>query len=465
MLKFLKLVRPLLEKRAATEADKAAVEAAFAELTADEKQVAQADLDSVKALAEPSADPAPEGDVAAAVRELLGPALKAEVEIMRAEFARKIDEFIADQKEQREKKAGLFNPEVRERKAALSAVLRKTLTASLHGDERALEELAGVKGVKELTTDATGSPYGGYAVDRELSAEIRALMTEYGVARRAMTTVQLSKNSYEANNLAADVSVYWMDEGAAIGSTQIVLGKEPLHLKKLGAIATITSELLADEEVDLFAFIASRVAEGFARAEDRAFFIGDGTSGFGGFTGLLNATDVNVVVMGEAAGEAASANDTFADLDADDLLDMQDASPQVVASNGTYYMHRSIKNLVRKLKDSQGMPIYQAISDGGPNTIWGRPVTEVEVMPAVADSDADTPFVIYGDLRRGCILGFKGTIAVKRFDSGMVRNVAGNADINLITTDREAVRWTERVGYIRIIPSAITVLKTATTGS
>lgn len=465
MLKFLKLVKVLLAAGKATAAQKAEVAAAFKELSAEEQEVAQADHDAVDALPEGEGAGDEDTEVAKAVKELLGPALASAVEAAKSEATEQFKAWLADQAEQREKKAGLFNEDVKEQRSAKVSALRKTLQATILNDEKALCELAGVAGVKELTTDDTGSPYGGYVVDRELSAEIRTLITEYGVARREFMAVQLSKNSYTANALATDVTVYWVDEGSAIGSTQVVLGKEDLELKKLGAIATLTSELLGDEEIDLFDFIAQRVAEGFAKAEDQAFFIGDGTSTYGGFTGILNATDVNEVVMGEVASEAAASNDAFTDLDADDLLDMQDASPQVVAANGKYYMHRSIKNLVRKLKDSQGMPIYQNISDGGPNTIWGRPVVEVEVMPSSTDSAADTAFVAYGDLRRGCILGYKGAISVKRFDSGVVRNVANSADINLITTDREAIRWTERVGYVRIQPTAITVLKTATTES
>jgi hypothetical protein len=83
-------------------------------------------------------------------------------------------------------------------------------------------------------------------------------------------------------------------------------------------------------------------------------------------------------------------------------------------------------------------------------------------MPTKTDTDADTSFVLFGDLKKACILGYKGAITAKRFDAGIFRNVAGNADINLITTDREAIRWTERVGYIIVLPSAITKL---TTGS
>ena len=98
-------------------------------------------------------------------------------------------------------------------------------------------------------------------------------------------------------------------------------------------------------------------------------------------------------------------------------------------------------------------------------TIWGYPVELVEVMPASTATADDTPFIIFGDLRKGCIFGQKGGLRVERFDAGSIRNVANNADINLITTDRQAVRFIERVGYMQSITSfriPITVLSTNT---
>lgn len=338
---------------------------------------------------------------------------------------------------------GVYHPQVQEKRKALNTVMRKTLSAVLSND---------VATLKELTTGDGASPYGGYVVDAELSAEIRHLITQYGVARREMENVQLSQNSYKANNLATDVTVYWVDEGAAISSTQPVLGQEELTLKKLGAIVTLTSELLDDEEIDLVSFIATRVAEGFAQAEDEAFFNGDGTGSFGSFTGLLNNTSTNEVTL---------AGTTFASLDADDLLDAVDATPQGALLNAKFYYHRTIKSVIRKLKGSDGHYIYQPPSQSGPATVWGYPEVLVEAMPAIGDTAVNTSFVLFGDLRKACIFGYKGGIEMARSNSAVVRNVADSADINTFTTDREAVRWTQRVGYIAIIPTAVTRITTA----
>lgn len=440
MLEVLKLIKSLLKKGVASKEAKAEVAAKLAKLKSEEQAELAEDAAAVNELPEDTAGGEDDQErVDEEVKALFAKHAKA----IEANLKGEIKDFLAEQKELMAKGAGVYHPEVKEKRKELSEKMREITKGLLSGDETRL---------KEMTTDATGSPYAGYTVDSELSAEIRHLVTEYGVARREMTTLPLTKNSYKANNLATDVTVYWVDEGAVIRSTQAVLGQEELTLEKLGVIVTLTAELLEDTEIDFISFLGSRVAEGFAQAEDEAFFKGDGTSAFGGFTGLLESADVNNVNM---------TGSTFASMDADDLLDMIDATPSGALSGAKFYYHRTIKSIIRKLKDNQGMYIYQAPSAQGPATVWGYPEVLVEAMPTKTDTAPETSFVLFGNLRQACILGYKASgIVASRFNAGVIKNVANNADINLITTDREAVRWTDRVGYITILPKAVTKLTT-----
>lgn len=448
MNKFKKFVKSLIERGYATDAEKAKVAEMFKALDGEDQAEVAADAETVADLAETAEDAEAQGDEDD--EEILEKGVKTlfSRESKRIEKSLKADlkAYHEEQMSLIKAKAGAYHPDVQAKRKTINEVLRKTVNAIVSGDATAL---------KEMTTGSGSSPYAGYTIDSELSAEIRHLITEYGVARREMESVQLTKGSYKANDLVTDVVVYWVDETAVVGSTQAVLGQETLTLKKLGAIVTMTSELLEDSELDLFSFIASRVAEGFARAEDLAFFRGDGTATFGSFTGLLNNASVNEVTM-------AATNTTYDKVTADNLIDMVDATPSGAHANAKYWMHRTIMSYVRKLKDDQGAYIYQAPSQSGPATIWGYPVVLVEAMPSkTTASQADTSFILFGDMRKACIFGYKGAIKVKRFDAGEVRNVANNADINLLTSDREAVRWTERVGYIVVIPTAMTKLSTA----
>ena len=453
MTKFLKFLKSLTERGYATEAEKAkALEMLKALDSEDQTEVAEqaAEVADLPETAEQAAEQAAEDDTDGdAVDKGIKALFAREGKRLEKSLKNDLKTYMDEQKELMASKAGAYHPDVQAKRKELNSTLRKTVSGIVSGD---------LSLIKEMTSDDTGSPYAGYTVDSELSAEIRHLMTEYGVARREMETVQLTKGSYKANDLVTDVTVYWVDEGAVVSSTQAVLGQETLTLKKLGAIVTMTSELLEDTEIDLISFMASRVAEGFARAEDQAFFTGDGTGAFGDFTGLLEVAGTNEVTL---------AGTTFASMKAEDLIDMVDQTPSGALGNAKYYLHRTIMSVVRKLRedavsadDGAGAFIYQAPSQSGPATIWGYPTVLVEAMPAIGDTAVDTSFVLFGDLRKACIFGYKGAIKVRRFDAGEVRNVADDANINLLTTDREAIRWTQRVGYITVIPTAVTKLTT-----
>jgi len=447
MFELLKRLKAQMAKGFATAAEKTAFKAELKELSAEEQEVAGEKVAEVEAL--PEEAPA-SADESAELEKSIKSIFSAQGKELKTEVLDQVQKLIDAQAKKKADGVGVYAPDadqdaVAKRKASSNRMqeVMKSLYTGSHTPK-----------YKEMTSDSSGTPYAGFITDSELSAEIRHLVTEYGVAAREMMTVQVSQKSYKANNLATDVTVYWVDEGAVIASSQAVLGQQSLELKKLGAIVSLTRELLEESEIDFISFLGSRVAEGFAEAEDIAFFRGEGTSGFGGFTGLAENTATNNVAM-------ASGDTDFSDLTADLLLDMIDATPQGALANGKFYMHRTIRSVLRKLKDSSGAYIYQEPSANAPATIWGRPVVDVEAMPALSDTAVSTAFVLFGDLKKSSIRGVRGGIKADRFNAGTVRNVAADADINLITTDREAVRWVQEVGAIAIIPTAVTRLTTA----
>lgn len=459
-MNFIEMLKALLAKGFATKAEKEEAKKELRNQSAEVKEIAKDDAEAVDAL--PEEDPE-EGNVEKELENSIKGIFASEKLKMKEEVSEsvvgKVQKLLDEHKSKMDRGVGVYSSKVKKAKKRKIAnkFLQEGLKALLGGNDTKEFEAAR----KEMTTDESGTPFAGYITDSFLSAEIRHLMTEYGVSAREMTTVSFMQTSYRANNLVTDVSVAWVDEAGSIGSTQVVLGQKTLELKKLAAIVTLTRELLQEGEIDFVSFIGARVAEGFAQAEDEAFFIGDGSSTYGGFTGMLIATDVNEVNM-------SVGNTAFSDISAEDFIDMIDATPQGALANSKFYMHRSVLNLVRKLResavsagDNQGAFIYQMPSQGREGNIWGVPVVEVEAMPAKTDTAIDTSFVLFGDMRKTTIRGIRGGITVDRFNAGVVRNVAGDGDINLITTDREAVRWISQVGYIRIVPNAMTKLTTA----
>ena len=366
---------------------------------------------------------------------------KADLEKAVAGMKGELEAWMKSQKQSMETKSGLYANEIQAKRAKLNLHLKDFSRALIDGND--------VK-AKEMTTDATGTPYAGYVVDSELSAEIRHLVTEYGVARREFFTTPLSKNSYEANSLTTDVTVAWVSEAGSILSTQVVLAQTELKLKKLCAIVSLTRELIDDQEVDLFAFIATRVAEGFAGAEDKAFFIGAGSGDTtnGEFTGLTKNTSIPAVTL-------SATKDAVSDITVENVYAMIDALPEGAQANAKFYGNRTVKSALRLLKHTDGTYVYaDPINNANYATLAGKPFITVEKMLTSSVAVAGDTVLLYGDLKKTTILGFKSGIVADRFNAGTIRNVANNADINLISTDRNAVRWVSRVGFITILPTA-----------
>ncbi|MFA5091696.1 MAG: phage major capsid protein [Candidatus Paceibacterota bacterium] len=382
-----------------------------------------------------------EDDVQKQLSELLAKSTAEIKTSLEKEMKVKMDAWVKEQKELMTKRAGLYNPEIKAARKEQNVKMRKFLSALMVNDHSVLKDLSS-------GTDNKG----GYLVDSQLEAEVQHLVTQYGIARREMTVVTLSKGDLKLNNLATDINVYWTDEAAAKTSSDVTLGQVTLALKKISVIVPMTDELLEDEEFDIVGFLQERIAEGMAKKEDQAFANGDGTSTYGSFTGFLQNAGVNVVTM---------AGSTFSSIDADDLIDMQDATPQGALANAKYHLHRTILSYIRKLKDTTGQYVYQPASNGSPATLCGYPVVLWEAFPAKGDTAAATAFVAFGDLRKACWLGTKGGLTVAISNEATVRNTAASADINLFRQDMTALRVVERVGYVVVIASAITVLKTA----
>lgn len=387
----------------------------------------------------PAAAPAEGGEPATpeAVAGEVVKAFKSEIESVKAEFKT----WQEEQAELSKKRVGLYSPESKADRRVLNDRLRKFMTALFQGDNMMAKDMS--EGVNSE---------GGFLVDTPLNAEIQHLMTEYGVARREMTLTTMASKSLDLTNLATDLAAYWTDEGANKTSDDVAIGRVTLTVNKLAVIVPMTDELLEDSEIDLVSFVTGRIAEQMAKKEDEAFFNGDGTAAFGGFTGMLNNTFTNLYTM---------TTNSILNVDADDLIGMVDVTPQGALANGKFFMNRTIMSVIRKLKDTTGMYIYQAPSVSGPATVWGFPVINAEAMPGTAADAADTPFILFGDLRKAAWVGVRGGMAVKLADQATVRNTADTADLDLFRRDMTALRVVERVGFVAVVSDAITRLKTS----
>lgn len=355
------------------------------------------------------------------------------------------------------RKSILGTGEDEEDEAKAVAQVGKMFRAMRTGDSKALDEVQSeiasdlqARGMSE-GTDADG----GYLVPVEFARRIERVSQEYGVARKLCRIMPMSTNKKDVPTSLANPTVALYGEGAAITDSKPTFGKVQLVAKKFGAIVVGTQELIEDNATDqaIWDFIADLLGEQFGVAEDEQVFTGDGTGN--NLTGILVSSNAQLNTVTMATGDT-----TFADITADYLLDMVNAVASSARRKGVFVMHPEIFAYVQKLKDSNGQYIYRQPNATETDSdiagyVWNKPVYLSDAMPAAADTAVSTKFAIFGDLKKGCIIGDRRRITLKRLTEGTIGST------NLAEEDEEALRATSRMAFQVVLGDAIALLKTA----
>ncbi len=290
-------------------------------------------------------------------------------------------------------------------------------------------EVATKANLNEGTTTA-----GGFLVPEEFKAEILRLQPLYGVIRQ---NVRIMPMAYDVVNIPVanqEVTASWVNEGAQITSTDPTFRQVTLTINKLASIPQVTNELLADANVSVIEFLAMTIAEQFAKAEDTQGFNGTGSP----FVGALSATGVP---QGSHAGGAVA-------LSYGDLSRFTGQLYSNAKQNAKFYFHRSMIARIQGLITTAGAPIFGATA----GNVFGYPIVDTEILPSDA-ALTGTNYGLFGDLRRGMIMGERNGMTMKITEEG---TVGGN---NLFEKDMAALRVIERVTMGVVLPSSFLTIK------
>lgn len=289
------------------------------------------------------------------------------------------------------------------------------------------EELHG----KDLTNLADAD--GGYTVPEIFSNEIIRLAPQFGVVRANARIVDMSGVGDKRNfPTAGSVTTYRTNQKATLTADSITFGNVQLEPEKLTALVAVTNELIEDSAVAIVDLIIVLCAEALAKHEDTWGILGEGAG-----EGIFQTANVPEHVL---------SGNTYATVDADDLLSMLSLLDESALPNAKWLMSFSVFNALRGQKDSQGRYIVQEPAGGMPATIWNIPVVFSRVMPKTTDggSQASKSFIALGDLNY-MMVGVKGAMRVSVSDQATITSSDGSTALNLFERDMSAVRVIERV--------------------
>lgn len=299
-------------------------------------------------------------------------------------------------------------------------------------------------GVSPLMSEGDAEQ-GGNLVPVEYTAELQRLPCIYGLARSDCRIWPMKSKSRTIPTVSQMPTTYWIGENVAKTPSKPKFGLITLTAVKQIALIVFTEELLADATPPLIQILLELTKEQMSRGEDLALWTGNGGAGI---VGILADPNVHQEVMDNN-------RQSFTQVHPDDCLKLITAVNCNSEEGGAFYMHKTIWEIIRTYKSTTGSYVWQDPNKPDKKTIWGYPVKLSPVMRSITADAINTPFIIFGNLKRSVAFGDRQALTVKLLTEATIMGT------NLAEYDLQALRFVERVDIEVVLPGGISVLYTA----
>ena len=272
---------------------------------------------------------------------------------------------------------------------------------------------------------------GGYLVPDEYDSRLITKLTEENVIRRLGHRLSTS-GDHKINIAASTPAAAWIEEGESLTFGDATFDQIILDAHKLHVAVKVTEELLYDSMFDIENYLFDAFGKALANAEEDAFINGDGN---GKPLGILAAA-------GGAQTGVTTASSTA--ITADEVINLVYSLKRPYRKNAVFIMNDQTIAAIRKLKDGNGMYMWQpALTAGEPDRLLGYPVHTSQFMPTIA---AGAKTIAFGDFSYYNI-GDRGSRSL-----GELRELfAGNGMVGFLAK--------ERVDGKLVLPEAVQCLQ------
>lgn len=250
---------------------------------------------------------------------------------------------------------------------------------------------------------------GGYAVPEEMERSIIDLREERGVIRRFSRREPMTSDIKRIPRRTGGPTLYYVGDNTEITSSNVTWDQITLTARKAAAMVLFSSELNEDAVISIADTLTREIAYAMANGEDEAGFNGDGTSTYGGMTGLKNAIQAGGVVT------AVTGNTAFGTLDLEDFESMIGKAPLYATQDDpAWYISRAgwAASMLR-LAAAAGGNTMDNIAGIMQPTFLGYPVRFSQVMNSTLTAQTSTSGLCYfGSLRQGVAFGDRRGISI-----------------------------------------------------
>lgn len=301
---------------------------------------------------------------------------------------------------------------------AESRALRAYLTGGMQAmaqEDRQMLAARQTPEIRNAMSTTTGSE-GGYTVATEYFRQLTEAMKAFGGIRAVAAVIQTGTGA-QMNFPTADAT---SEEGEIVGQNAAVTAGETTFgnlsmdvYKYSSKKIAVPFELIQDSMFDIEGYINALLALRIGRITAKHFTVGTGTSQPKG------------IVTGSTAGKTGATGQTTT-VTYDDLVDLEHSVDPVYrgAPGVGFMLHDSTLKALRKLKDTQGRPIFvpgyeQGNPGGAPDRLLGRPIVISQEMPVMA---ANAKSILFGDFKRYLIREVMDLTLFRMADSAFILN-------------------------------------------
>lgn len=267
--------------------------------------------------------------------------------------------------------------------------------------------------IEHRVMQVSNSTLGGYLVPTEMEQAIIDLREAYGLARRLCRRRPMASDTKSIPKRTGGVTAYFIEEdNAGVTASDKNWGNVNLVSKTLAALSLISKNIEEDSIIDVVDDLASEHAYAFAQKEDQCWLIGDGTSTYGGMTGLITLFEATAYA---SRFTAAAAHDTFPEFDNSDLTGVMGNVADFPGINPVWVNSKTFAETVfSRLKATAGGNNVQTL-DGRPRYGYlGYDSYTSEIMPKDSAADYTNKVVaLFGDFGLSSSVGDRRGIMIE----------------------------------------------------
>ena len=299
--------------------------------------------------------------------------------------------------------------------------------------------------IQGAMSTSTGSE-GGYTVATEYYRQLTEAMKQSGGIRSVARILQTSTGAQmlfptaDATSEEGEI----VGQNAAVGSADTTFGQISIDVYKYSSKKiALPFELIQDSMFDIEAYIQALLARRIGRITDKHFTVGTGT---GQPKGLITAATV-----GKAGKTGQATTITY-----DDLVDLEHSVDPAYRNGGAvgFMMHDATLKELRKLKDSDGRPIFvpgyeQGNPGGAPDRLLNRPIY---INQAMDPMKANAKSVAFGDFSTYFIREVMDLTLFRMADSGFITS----GQIGFIAFNRQGGNLIDVGGAVKLYQNSAT---------